>query len=138
MAKRKIEMTQTKHVTQPDTSAPTQTLSLRDFRSWLSGVEEMQDDGWSPSAEQWRRIRVKIDMIKDEPSVGVTNTSPAAKVPVYPTSTTPVAAPPSTFERVPVPAAPPQIPSNVPMASVDGQIIKTPSSDTVGYKTSFA
>lgn len=134
MAKRKIEMTQTKHVTQPDASAPTQTLSLRDFRSWLSGVEEMQDDGWSPSAEQWRRIRVKIDMIKDEPAPVTLNTTTRPSVGY--TSAAPINVPPSSFERAPVVAQP--IPSGVPMASADGQVIKTPSSDSVGYKTSFA
>ena len=123
-------MTQTKQ-TEIAAPAPAQTLSLRDFRSWLSGVEEMQDDGWSPSAEQWRRIRVKIDMIKDIPDM-LNESKVARPSPAYAASTVP----PSSFERVPVAAQP--IPSGVPMASVDGQVIKTPSSDTVGYKTSFA
>ena len=30
---------------------------------WLSGVEEMQEEGWVPNSQQWQRIRKKIDEI---------------------------------------------------------------------------
>lgn len=39
------------------------TISLEQFRAWLAGVEDMQDDGWTPSASQWNKIRSKIDEI---------------------------------------------------------------------------
>jgi hypothetical protein len=42
------------------------TISLRDFKQWLTGVEEMQDDDWSPSVQQWQRIREKIDSIEEQ------------------------------------------------------------------------
>lgn len=49
------------------TLAPKKKLSLNEFRAWLSGVEEMQDDSWTPSASQWRTIRSKIDEVIDVP-----------------------------------------------------------------------
>lgn len=45
----------------PNTSS--ERISLRDFKSWLAGVEDMQPDNWSPTPEQWKRIRDKIDAI---------------------------------------------------------------------------
>jgi hypothetical protein len=40
-------------------------VSVKDFLSWLSGVEDMQEEGWYPSAEQWARIRSKIELLED-------------------------------------------------------------------------
>jgi hypothetical protein len=41
------------------------SLSVSEFRSWLEGVEDMQGDGWSPSLEQWKKIRNKIEMLEE-------------------------------------------------------------------------
>lgn len=42
-------------------------ISLSEFRAWLSGVEEMQDENWAPSQTQWETIRRKMDsIIEDE------------------------------------------------------------------------
>ena len=40
--------------------------TLNEFRAWLSGVEEMQDDGWIPNETQWELIRQRIGLIKAE------------------------------------------------------------------------
>lgn len=40
-------------------------LSLKDFKMWLEGVEEMQSEGWTPTPEQWNKIRSKIDIIEE-------------------------------------------------------------------------
>lgn len=48
------------------TEEKTKTISLKEFKMWLEGVEEMQADGWVPDARQWQRIRDKIDSIKEE------------------------------------------------------------------------
>lgn len=40
-------------------------ITVREFRMWLQGVEEMQDEGWVPSNAQWAKIRQKIDSISD-------------------------------------------------------------------------
>lgn len=47
---------------------PRKKLSLGEFRAWLSGVEEMQDEEWTPSASQWRTIRAKIEEVIDAPA----------------------------------------------------------------------
>lgn len=39
------------------------TITLEQFRAWLAGVEDMQEEGWTPSASQWNKIRSKIDEI---------------------------------------------------------------------------
>lgn len=80
------------------------TITLRDFKAWLQGVEDMQEAGWTPNAEQWKRIRHKIDLItavvavevetvkpsevKSLPKAGKANTQnfPPAAPPVIPTS----------------------------------------------------
>jgi len=35
-----------------------------EFRAWLSGIEDMQPDDWSPSRDQWIKIRAKIDSVE--------------------------------------------------------------------------
>lgn len=40
-------------------------ISLKEFRAWLEGVEELQPKDWSPSSEQWKLIRDKIKYIND-------------------------------------------------------------------------
>ncbi len=66
-------------------------ISLEQFRSWLQGVEDMQPDDWIPNAEQWKRIREKIDQVDGliEPSAKVATPSftaggPAALIPQMP------------------------------------------------------
>lgn len=43
-------------------------MTMNEFKFWLTGVEELQPDGWHPSEEQWKLIRNKIDSIV-EPKV---------------------------------------------------------------------
>ena len=37
-------------------------ITVKEFKMWLQGVEEMQPDGWSPDQRQWAKIRAKIDI----------------------------------------------------------------------------
>ena len=39
-------------------------MTLEQFRAWLSGVEDMQEDDWTPSPTQWKKIRSKFDEIE--------------------------------------------------------------------------
>jgi len=54
--------------------------TMREFRAWLEGVEELQPADWSPNKDQWLLIRAKIDGIKEEvvekPTIN-NNSSPA-------------------------------------------------------------
>ena len=66
---------------------PKKTMSLSQFKSWLEGVEEMQEADWHPSATQWKTIRDKFDLIvepKPEPvSARAPAPVPAGPMPVY-------------------------------------------------------
>lgn len=46
-----------------------QKQTLKEFKAWLQGVEELQADNWSPNRDQWQLIRNKIDGIKEEKNV---------------------------------------------------------------------
>lgn len=49
-------------------ASDTKKLSVKEFKMWLQGVEEMQEENWTPDARQWSRIREKIDQIADAPA----------------------------------------------------------------------
>lgn len=40
-------------------------ISLAEFKAWLEGVEDLQEDDWSPSKVQWEKIRQKIESIDE-------------------------------------------------------------------------
>lgn len=56
------------HAEKPQQLASKKKLSLNEFRAWLSGVEEMQDENWTPNSGQWRTIRAKIEEVIDTPT----------------------------------------------------------------------
>ena len=121
-------------------------ITVKEFKMWLQGVEEMQPDGWSPDQRQWAKIRAKIDIITEAESIE----------PVPAKYATPYIAPrfgpdvaPSNAGTQPVTA--PVMPRALlvqpaqlagPFANGDGQTpVKTPNIDTgVGkpYESSFA
>lgn len=41
------------------------SMSLTEFKSWLNGLMEFQDDTWAPTPDQWRAIVDKIMKLKD-------------------------------------------------------------------------
>lgn len=41
--------------------------SLALFKAWLSGIEEMQGEDWTPDAAQWQRIKAKLFEIEEAP-----------------------------------------------------------------------
>lgn len=47
-------------------TAKDQTITVSEFKQWLSGVEDMQQAGWVPNDEQWKKIRSKIAALSDE------------------------------------------------------------------------
>jgi hypothetical protein len=42
------------------------SINVSEFKSWMSGVEDMQADGWVPNKQQWDRIRSKIALLSDD------------------------------------------------------------------------
>lgn len=43
--------------------AQDESIDIDTFKAWLSGVEDMQGDDWTPTAEQWKKIRSKINLL---------------------------------------------------------------------------
>lgn len=44
-------------------STDNKKISFQEFKAWLQGVEEMQDEGWTPTAVQWKKIKDKLEQI---------------------------------------------------------------------------
>jgi hypothetical protein len=42
------------------------SITVKEFKMWLEGVEEMQADDWCPSKVQWDKIRAKIRDLDDQ------------------------------------------------------------------------
>jgi hypothetical protein len=40
-------------------------ITVKEFKMWLAGVIEMQDDDWIPDARQWQKVLDKIFDIAD-------------------------------------------------------------------------
>jgi hypothetical protein len=62
---------------------PKKEISMSQFKSWLEGVEEMQEDGWHPSATQWKTIRAKFDMITEPRPAPAPARAAAGPMPAY-------------------------------------------------------
>lgn len=51
-------------------------LSVSDFKNWLEGVLDFQEEGWTPNLDQWNKILEKVEELDDTPPApAVTNTS---------------------------------------------------------------
>jgi len=46
-----------------------QKMSVSQFKMWIQGLSEFQDDDWVPNVNQWNLIRDRIDMLDEETSV---------------------------------------------------------------------
>lgn len=127
-------------------------ITIKEFRMWLQGVEEMQDPGWVPSPAQWSRIREKINHIEEaesEPVVVYQQPAPVQQhYPVPPTGVPMgnempgIPAGPSSLgmtPRPPMPASPP--PSGLFATPESPSMpVRTPNIDTTNgqYQSSFA
>lgn len=118
-------------------------ITVKDFKNWLEGVIEMQDEDWVPDARQWNRILGKIYDISDStlvvPAQNIYTPRPQVNEQhfISPVSPTPFdSIPQEVFQHVP-PVAP-----NLtgPFARDQGGIpVRTPDIDTTaGYKSTFA
>jgi len=87
-----------------------QKQTLKEFKAWLQGVEELQPEDWSPNPDQWKLIRDKINGIIEEKRVvekvvNVANAGgqPHPVYPVYP-GQPPMIAPPPPVGGLPIDA----------------------------------
>lgn len=114
-----------------------QKQTLKEFRAWLQGVEELQADNWAPNREQWQLIRAKIDGIVEEKQIVEKIVQPAT--PVQPAM--PAAVPPQGMTSMITPPPPTGgfPPADVEMTpaaramldpSINGGKVKTPDMDT--------
>lgn len=114
-------------------------ITLAEFRAWLEGVEEMQGPDWSPTLEQWKRIRDKLNTVGPVVSQQPAQPNPAAR-PVQSVPTTPLEYPPphtlpvSTSNLSAIPQSRP-----APAPVLEGDKIKTPHIDTSkqDYRSGF-
>lgn len=125
------------------------TITVKEFRMWLQGVEEMQDSAWVPNPTQWTRIREKINCIEDIVSPQQSAPVPVAQQQVpryngYLEPGVPVQLAPSGLAYAPlptVPSMPPSPPSHGLFATPESNNIpvRTPNIDSSnGYTSSFA
>ena len=123
-------------------------ISLRDFRQWLTGVEDMSGDDWVPDQKQWAIIRAKINDITESAIVEKQPAPVASQTPSIPVPLVIGEQQPSTdfsAMTIPVPSgrsAPISAKPNSMMASLDesGMPTVTPDIDTSsgGYNSGFA
>lgn len=58
-------------------------ISVSEFKSWIAGIQDMQESGWSPNKQQWEKIRGKIEqLIESEAAEPVQYQQPAYQQPV--------------------------------------------------------
>lgn len=56
------------------------SISVSEFKSWMSGVEDMQEDDWVPNKQQWERIKSKIELLADDVVTYVANYAPSTDI----------------------------------------------------------
>lgn len=52
-----------RRLTKKAKDAADESIDIDTFKAWLSGVEDMQGDDWTPTPEQWKKIRAKINLL---------------------------------------------------------------------------
>lgn len=140
-------------------------ISVAEFKAWIKGFEELNEGkNWAPTAEQWKKIRAKLDLVEDT-TPAPTQVTPQpiqearpARPPMIDTPSQLLPQGPAVMQRPPSnliqpPSNLPQAPrfaSTVPMLTQDpgsktarlGQapVVKTPDIDTTNgqYVSSFA
>jgi hypothetical protein len=127
-------------------------ITVKEFKMWLQGVEEMQEEGWTPSPTQWKRIRDKIECLFEAAPQPTQGGSPIVyrDAPQVEQQTGLVVSPPPANIRSSVPAtaptytAPPAatytVPPGAPFATGDGKTpVRPPMIDTSdgNYKSPF-
>ncbi len=119
-------------------------ITVKEFKMWLEGVEEMQEENWTPDARQWTRIREKINNIAE------VDGGPTYSLPPRPQAVREVEQPVYNQPALrAIPAGPSMMPPRMvapsqlrgPIATGSGQTpVKTPDVDTQSkpYESSFA
>lgn len=134
-----------------DEIPPAITLTVKEFRMWLEGVEEMQAEGWVPDARQWQRIRDKINTVSTQSSTPL-HTPPPPPPPIgvthrnsvmydVPTISPPVGPSVLNTANRQQPPSPETVNPLFSSTGVSGSPARTPDIDTGNgkqYESSFA
>lgn len=78
--------------------------TLNEFQSWLQGIIEIQPEGWTPDAAQWKMIYERIINIKEPEPEKVVEQQPQQIMPYIPQQ--PVHMPPGGMPPPPGPVPP--------------------------------
>lgn len=44
---------------------PSQKMTVSQFKMWIQGLSEFQEDDWIPNVNQWNLIRERIDLLEE-------------------------------------------------------------------------
>lgn len=89
------------------------TVSVNEFKNWLSGVLDFQPDDWVPDHGQWNKILSKINQLEEHVVPPVPEVAPVVSAP-QPKAASPVnrnprpVGPLDQQAKVPLPEAPPK------------------------------
>ncbi len=124
----------------------TKTLTIRDFKVMIEGMDMVLGEDWYPTEAQWKRIRDKINLLIETADYQVMNTNMNTR-PIAPTSNVALPQVPvdnlmAGFPQVPVPnvLVDPTIPlvSSLTQLADGSKGVKTPDIDTTGgYDSKF-
>jgi hypothetical protein len=119
--------------------ADNKMISIREFKMWLQGVEEMQDANWIPNATQWAKIREKINTIADVAPEQPLPPLRLATQPAVPVEAPRVPAGPAVIAGPSSLGVAPQQPTLSPALVMGNGLAKTPDIDTSGkrYESGF-
>lgn len=106
----------------------TEGIDVDTFKSWLQGVEDMQDVDWFPNLDQWKKIRQKIQQLEEPEELPVQVSGPNLnpQFPQFPQFPQHPAFTPTSQPMYRAPATPP--------TSLD----VVPSDDNVGQDGTFS
>lgn len=151
-------------VKEPIKEKEAEIVTIHDFKSMLIGMDLVLGDNWTPTEQQWGRIRKKLDALietaeRPRGAVPPPSFQPVGAIPVDPTLNVtendilrsfpdvpaaediPIGQPgPAGQSALAPPARVPQATPSVrpPMSTVEGEQVKTPDIDSSqGYKSSF-
>lgn len=114
-------------------------ITVRDFKKWLKGVEDMMGDEWAPSVDQWIKIREQIGLLEQEAPIQRQSEYVPPIPGRPPINTQPVAG--SSLD-IPAPSLRPPAPAvanpnkGAPMVQ-DGATTITPNLEAGEYNTPF-
>lgn len=93
-------------------STSADVIDINTFKAWLQGVEDMFEEDWVPNANQWKKIRQKIELLTEQaPQIQVQQPFPQPfpqPAPQFPTFNTPITLPVQPFSPGPATDTPPR------------------------------